>query len=199
MLSNNSNFFPNYEDAHTAKSRKYKTYLWIYFGVIVLVEILKIALLNNWNGIFNVLVMGLILYCAISQLSYWMLTQFMLYLLFPMMENFFRFGQYLQDWDAYFGDQCAPNCSYYTKMFVFSVLIQVINSFGVYLIFLEYREFKAIQYEKAGVPVYGGNQSETVRNYGATDENDNQVGENSTNQRRNFNAFNGRGVVIGGE
>ena len=208
MFGNNT--FNNNQgpDLSTTQSNKYTKYLWIFYIVLVALEITKSAMLNNWDNIFYLLILGMILYCAIKQMSFWMMTVFMVYLIFPMIDNFFRIGKYLQDWNQYFEREYQPMRGINEKIFTFSVQTLWLNCSGVYIVFLTYREFKAINYEKEGIDTYNYGNNETannrevnnggVNNYGSVQTN-NTAGQQNNNENTGFNAFVGSGVRIGGD
>lgn len=200
----------------TPAAKKYKCYCWIYILLASIMAIVKIVThLDDFMQIFFIAIMAGLLWCALSQMSYSMLTFFLIYLMYPQIMDFFEIGAISQDFNARIIDksQCGDNCNSNQTIFIVSIVDFFVQWIGVFFIFLEYREFKAITQDKMGGGNYmamaqggqnnAGGGMETPNDDGwarnqAPAQNNNDAPANAQANNRGYTAFQGRGVTLGG-
>lgn len=197
--------------AMTPAAKKYKCILWIWMIFACFIVVIKQFFTFSFSDIFMILIEAGILWCALSQLNYSMLTILLIYVFIPLLMDLFKVGAYLQDFNAKIIDRgsCGDDCNTNLAMFIICTADFIVQCAGVYCIFLEFREFKAITQEKSGSNYFAAPQGGDGQNTGLqTPANgqgtnmqqppQNRQANTRNNNTSGANVFQGQGVRIGG-
>lgn len=167
-------------------AKKVVNQFYIYMVVFTIIAVLKMFLLDLNYGIQD-LFGSCLLYCAISQLNFCLISFFLILTFFPMFQLFVLFGTEIQHGD----NIISRNVALVNAVIIISLVTYVV---GYYLCYIAYKEFKAITMGMpntgyTNMPAQGGGTFPR----GNRDEEQGQ----GRSQPVGFAAFQGQGRTIG--